>query len=195
MTPLFMVASLVVVSLSLPVQFLLSPQWAFELGLVSAEPPLCRPETPFETASRYREGSGKAWRFSRREAMICPRNLFGRRDRNTYYNFVFDRSSQVLEAMGRRAIKIIDETPRGRGLSWSISLNEDVPREMRQTLLATLQTNLVQALGPGRVLRQRSSVKPHVLLSVGTQAVIDPQLLFYGEVRLIDEAKVQSWKI
>jgi hypothetical protein len=190
-----MIASLIVVSLSLPVHFLLSPQWAFELGLVSEEPPLCRPETPFETAGRYRQGSGKAWRFSRREAKICPRNLFGRRDRNTYYNFVFDRSSQVLEAMGRRAIKIIDETPRGRGLSWSIILKEDVPPEMRPTLLATMQVSLVQALGPGKVLRQRSPVKPHVLLSIGTQTVIDPDLLFYGEVRLIDGAKVLTWKI
>jgi hypothetical protein len=202
--PLYFISTVItLMSIAIPYHLFLSPQVAFEAGLIDTEPPLCRRETPFETHSRYQinnNDAGKSARFSRRNGSICSRPLFDRTERHTSYDYVLRRSQKLINEIVKQAAQKTAYLSDPKNVIWMVRTRDSIPPELQSVLKATALESLVSTVGIHHVSRRKEpfadeSPTTQAILTLGLRPVIDEDLLFEADIYIKDRQKTTTWNI
>jgi hypothetical protein len=193
-TGLIVLLVAVIVSLGAPGELALSPETAYEAGLLRSEPPPCRELTAGERRARGIDPKGKAATFSINGEWLCERTIFAYGERNSYADFVLEHAGERAAAVARGAAVLAAGDARLREKTWAVEAHAPSP-ELARRLARTFRHALAGTMGAGRVAAAATPAPDAATVIVDALAVQDPQLLFQVSVRVASDGKEALWRL
>lgn len=168
----FLIAILLLLGIGSQGEWLMTPETRYELGLKENRPPPCRPATRAELSKDGLAPVGKASTFNLKGFWVCEARAVRFGDRDTFADYVSQHAVKKAQAIARS----LAQEDRAAPSVWTVEVEADDP-EVKRYVETIWRTELVQALGSGRVARRGGDPEVRRLV-ISVRRVQDASLLF-----------------